>query len=115
MKAKCNVNTKKIVAFKRKGDFEIVESYEIVIDVDQMPDLELDRLNYAGDGIEWHTQADIDAQTEAKRLKAIDIELREIDLLSIRSIREYIVSQPGASQFIKDRETEAVNKRSERA
>lgn len=61
MKAKCNINTKEIVAFKRSGDFEIVESDEIVIDVDQMPNLELDRLNDTNDGIDAASQADIDA------------------------------------------------------
>jgi len=44
----------------------------------------------------------------------IDAELKAIDLASIRSLREYVASQPDAPQFLKDRENEAITKRNER-
>jgi len=44
-----------------------------------------------------------DADTKAK--------LQEIDIASIRSIREYIVKQPDAPQILKDHETQAIAQR----
>jgi hypothetical protein len=40
-------------------------------------------------------------------------ELSEIDIKSIRSIREWLAKQPDAPEFIKQYETEAITKRSE--
>lgn len=48
-------------------------------------------------------QAEIDAAANAAALAA----LRDIDIASIRSIREYIVSKNDAPQFLKDREAVA--------
>ena len=48
-------------------------------------------------------QAEIDAESTSQALAA----LREIDLASIRSIREYIGSKPDAPQWLKDREAAA--------
>lgn len=53
------------------------------------------------------TQAEIDAIETAKALE----ELKAIDLASIRSIREYIVSKTDAPQILKDRESAAVIER----
>ncbi len=53
------------------------------------------------------TQAEIDAKAN-EQLKA---ELMQLDLASIRALREYAASQPDAPQIIKDRETAATAKR----
>ena len=44
----------------------------------------------------------------------VDAELREIDLQSIRSLREYIASKPDAPQWLKDQEDAATVTRSTR-
>lgn len=56
------------------------------------------------------TQAELDAAAQA----AIDAELREIDLASIRSMREYLAALPDAPQYLKDHEATAAAKRAER-
>lgn len=56
------------------------------------------------------TQAEIDDAFNAK----VDVELRELDLLSIRSLREYIATKPDAPQFIIDHEADAVTRRATR-
>ncbi len=76
------------------------------------------------------SQADIDAielhineMTKAEREIAnadkefnreIDAELAQIDLQSIRALREYIAAQPDSPQFIKDHEASANAKRATR-
>lgn len=56
------------------------------------------------------TQAELDAQFNAN----VDEELKRIDIQSIRSLREYVATQSDAPQFIKDREVEAITKRTTR-
>ncbi len=51
--------------------------------------------------------AQLERDKNAKVLSA----LRDIDLKSIRSIREWLVAQPDAPQFIKDHEVAAVEER----
>lgn len=51
-------------------------------------------------------QADVNIENDAKA------KLNDIDLKSIRSIREYIASKPDAPQFIKDYEVQANAERS---
>lgn len=54
------------------------------------------------------TQAEID-QKAIDEANAIELEtLRQLDLASIRDIREYIASQSDAPQTLKDREAQAV-------
>lgn len=50
------------------------------------------------------TQAELDAEQSAAALA----ELREIDLASIRSMREYIASKADAPQYLKDKEAAAI-------
>lgn len=57
------------------------------------------------------TQAEYKAkQTEAENAK-IKAELQEIDIKSIRSIREYIASLNDAPEYLKQYEAEAIEKR----
>ena len=49
------------------------------------------------------------AAAAAEEVKA---KLREIDFASIRSLREYVASQPDAPKIIKGRESEAIAERS---
>lgn len=49
-------------------------------------------------------------QAEKKRRDAIT-KLTEIDIASVRSIREYIAAQPDAPKALKDKETEAIAER----
>lgn len=114
MKVLCNKTTKKIEGFSRRDDFDFNPSTHVVIDIYEMPDLELDRLNDTNDGIRNPTQAELDDLAAIKNNAVIDKELKEIDLASIRSLREYIAAQSDAPQFIKDHEIEAAAKRSER-
>lgn len=53
------------------------------------------------------TQAEIDALLIAKENEAAKADLEKIDLESIRSLREWVASQPGAPQFIIDKENAA--------
>jgi len=76
------------------------------------------------DLIEWNDVRQIPTQVELEAViynhadnefnSIVDAELKAIDLASIRSLREYVASQPGAPQFLKDRENEAAAKRDER-
>lgn len=50
------------------------------------------------------TQAEIDAEESARALA----ELREIDMASIRAIREYVASKADAPQYLKDKEAAAI-------
>ena len=52
-------------------------------------------------------QVVVDEETRLETLKKLD----EIDLKSIRSMREWIAAQPSAPQFIKDHEAEAIAER----
>lgn len=56
-------------------------------------------------------QIDIAAKTAARdtgqATAATKAALREIDIASIRSLREWLVTQPGAPEFIVQHETEA--------
>lgn len=55
------------------------------------------------------------ATNEAEAINAIiDAELIALDIASIRSLREYVAAQADAPQFIKDKESAAILKRSER-
>ena len=56
------------------------------------------------------TQTELDDGHNA----VIDAELIQIDLASIRSLREWVASQPDAPQWIIDKENEAQSKRAER-
>jgi len=49
-------------------------------------------------------------QAEKKRRDAIT-KLTEIDIASVRSIREYIAAQPDAPKAMKDKEAEAIAER----
>lgn len=46
--------------------------------------------------------------------RSVDAELRELDLQSIRSLREWVAAQPSAPQFLKDFEASADAKRATR-
>jgi hypothetical protein len=52
-------------------------------------------------------------QANEKTDEEILTRLKEIDLKSIRSMREWMVAQPGAPTFIKDFEIEAADERAE--
>lgn len=56
------------------------------------------------------SQEELDAEHNA----IVDQVLREIDISSVRAIREWLVAQPDAPQFIIDYEAAAVAKRGER-
>lgn len=56
----------------------------------------------------FETQAEIDARIVTEENRKTIEELKEIDIASIRSIREYIASLPDAPQILKDRETQAI-------
>ena len=60
----------------------------------------------------WSVVAYVPDLREAQA--AIDAELREIDLASIRSMREYLAALPDAPQYLKDHESAAAAKRAER-
>lgn len=51
------------------------------------------------------------ARTDKEESDKAKAELTAIDLASIRSIREWVVTQPNAPQILKDREAAAVLKR----
>ncbi len=53
------------------------------------------------------TQEELDEQFN----QDINIELRTLDINSIRAIREWIAKQPDAPQELKDHESKAINKR----
>ena len=63
---------------------------------------------YKWSGTEWVIDEEIFKTQEATQALA---KLKEIDLKSIRSIREWLVSQENAPQFIKDYEAEAITER----
>jgi hypothetical protein len=46
-------------------------------------------------------------KTKEERAREAEAELKSIDLLSIRAMREYIASKADAPQILKDRETSA--------
>ena len=60
--------------------------------------------------VQARPQNELDAEFNS----AVDAELREIDFQSIRSLREWVASQPGAPQWIIDKESEASAKRATR-
>lgn len=68
---------------------------------------------YAEDEIEvkWVTDEEwavIEAEINKPDLKAVALSaLREIDIASVRSIREWVVTQPGAPKFLIDYEAKA--------
>ena len=69
--------------------------------------------------VQNHINAMTPTQREQMNVNAeyntqVNAKLREIDIASIRSIREYIAAQPDAPQWIKDREVEATTTRSTR-
>ena len=49
--------------------------------------------------------------TAAAEVSKILTKLREIDMASVRALREYISAQPDAPKIIKDREAEAITER----
>lgn len=51
------------------------------------------------------------AAAEANKAEAVKAKLADIDLRSIRAIREYLAAKPDAPQVLKDRETEATLER----
>lgn len=51
------------------------------------------------------------AVVDQEELEATKAKLAEIDLKSIRSIREWVAAQPTAPQYVKDFEAEAVTER----
>jgi hypothetical protein len=51
------------------------------------------------------------AEAAATEIEQTKRELREIDIKSIRSIREYITSKADAPQYLKDYEAQAIEKR----
>lgn len=73
------------------------------IEVPQRPDS-----TYKWNGEEWVIDEEIIKAKEAELAKA---NLVDIDLKSIRSIREWVASQENAPQFIKDYEAEAITER----
>jgi hypothetical protein len=64
---------------------------------------------------EWvEDPAILSAQAAAADLaatEAIKTKLKEIDIASIRSIREYIAAKPDAPQYVKDYELQAISER----
>lgn len=71
MKVLCDKETKKIEGFSRRGGFDFDPNTHIVIDVDEVPNFELDRLNDTGDDIRWHGQTEIDQQITAQTINLI--------------------------------------------
>ena len=57
------------------------------------------------------TQADYDEKQKERENAQIKAELSEIDIKSIRSIREYISKQADAPEYLKQYENEATEKR----
>lgn len=51
------------------------------------------------------------AAAEANKADAVKAKLADIDLRSIRAIREYLAAKPDAPQVLKDREAEAAVER----
>ncbi len=62
---------------------------------------------------EEEAEAIAQAAADADKRKAAEAmsKLREIDLASIRGIREYLAAQPDAPKIIKERETQAAAER----
>jgi len=111
MKVLCNKTTKKTKSFLRWGDIPFDPLTHVVLDVTEIPNMELDKLNNTNDGIIKATQATID---DAGFNAQVDAELMQIDLASMREVRAWVASQPSAPQFLKDLEAEAVVKRATR-
>lgn len=51
------------------------------------------------------------AASEANKAEAVKAKLADIDLRSIRAIREYLAAKPDAPKVLKDREAEAATER----
>lgn len=64
--------------------------------------------DYKWDGKTWVIDEGVVKAREAENAKA---KLAEIDLKSIRGIREWIASQPTAPKIVKEYETEAIEER----
>lgn len=60
---------------------------------------------------EEEMQVAYDAAMADKRNDIIKVDLIEIDMKSIRSIREWLVTQPDAPQYLLDYEAEAIEER----
>lgn len=71
MKVLCNKTTKKIEGFSRWDDIEFNPDTHIVIDITEMPDMDLDKLNDKNTGIVKVTQAKIDANETSKQARII--------------------------------------------
>lgn len=66
-----------------------------------------------GPAYDWNGTAWVlnPVKVEQQRVAALQSRLREIDLASIRSIREWVAAQPGAPRHILDHEVAAVAER----
>jgi len=73
---------------------------EIVLDMEELPDIET-----------LHTAAYIEKRAREETNLAVKESLYEIDLKSIRSLREWLAAQTDAPQFVKDYEAKAAAER----
>lgn len=67
--------------------------------------------DYLPDIMTLHDLSFLEVEVSAKFNKMVKETLQEIDLKSIRTIREWLANQPGAPQFILDYENQAVTER----
>ena len=92
-------NLDKQLAEQRGQDFGTIYN-----DADSLPDEDKVTLGLL-------TQKEYDEKQAERANAQIKAELQDIDIKSIRSIREWIAKQPDAPEFIKQYESEAENKR----
>jgi hypothetical protein len=67
MKVLCNLTTKKIEGFSRWDDIPFNPETHIVLDVNEVPNMENQRLNDTNDGLRPINQAEIDAEDEENK------------------------------------------------
>lgn len=83
------------------GDAYEASPGEVMLDGDMLPDIEsLHDPEYLADKAKEEEDA------------AVKARLHEIDMKSIRSLREWVAKQPDAPEFIKSYEAEAIAERS---
>lgn len=66
MKVLCNLTTKKIEGYSKWDDLDHNPDTHILIVVDNIPNIENDRLNNTADGIRPATQAELDADANTE-------------------------------------------------
>lgn len=97
----------KRVSFRAiRPDFELADD-EVMVDQCTVNTI----LDADGATIREMTEQELADEAAAKAIEeendAVKRELREIDIASVRSLREYISAQPDAPQFLKDKENAA--------